>query len=205
MSIFCLVPCSKCSLYVLQHQPGLNTSPLIPTCGCCVVVAIAQNCGSSTTSNVFCQKINSSGTGEGKPFQLQKLENRSFWTNEEVTKEGLKVGCLLEYQVESSCQSHLRRSSKLFIFCGNVSCKPQVSFQQCSCQLIFEKLILSKCLGKFRPPLPPARLVFQFAFLVFFFFFNLTLSHVNSCKQTAFIMYSTRRGHFFYWPNPNLQ
>ena len=139
----CLVPCSKCSLYVLQHQPGLNTSPLIPTCGRCVVVAIARNCGSSTTSNVFCRKINSSESGEGKPFQLQKLENRSFWTNEEVTKKGLKVGCLLEYQVESSCQSHLGRSSKLFIFCGNVSGKPQVSFQQCSCLLIFEKLILS--------------------------------------------------------------
>ena len=194
MSIFCLVPCSKCSLYVLQHQPGLNTSPLIPTCGRCVVVAIARNCGSSTTSNVFCRKINSSESGEGEPFQLQKLKNRSFWTNEEVTKKGLKVGCCLEYQVKSSCQSHLGRSSKLFIFCGNVSCKPQVSFQQCSCQLIFEKHILSKCLGKFRPPLPPARLVFQFAFLVFFFF-NLTLSHVNSCKLTAFITYSTRRGH----------
>ncbi|CAH3112614.1 unnamed protein product [Pocillopora meandrina] len=124
--IFCLVPCSKCSLYVLQHQPGLNTSPLIPTCGRCVVVAIARNCGSSTTSNVFCRKINSSESGEGEPFQLQKLKNRSFWTNEEVTKKGLKVGCCLEYQVESSCQSHRGRSSKLFIFCGNVSCKPQL-------------------------------------------------------------------------------
>ena len=137
MSIFCLVPYSKCSLYVLQHWSGLNTSPLIR---CCVVVAIAQNCGSSITSNVFCRKINSSRSGAGRHFQLQKqkLENRSFWTNEEVTKERLKVVCLLEYQVESSCQSHLGRSSKLFIFRGNVSCKPQVSFQQCSCQLIFE-------------------------------------------------------------------
>ena len=135
LSIFCLVPCSKCSLYVLQHQPGLNTSPLIR---CCVVVTIARNYGSSTTSNVFCRKINSSGTCTGRHFQLQMLENRSFWTNEEVTKKRLKVGCLLEYQVESSCQSHRGRSSKLFIFFRNVCCKPQVSFQQCSCQLIFE-------------------------------------------------------------------
>ena len=122
---------------VLQHQPGLNTSPLIPTCGYCVVVAIAQNCGSTTTSNVFCRKINSSGSGEGKPFQLQKSEDRSFWRNEEVTKEGLKVGCLLEYR-DVTYKSDLRIQGKLFIFCRSVGCKPQVSFQQCSC-LIFEK------------------------------------------------------------------
>ena len=68
LSILCLFSCFKCSLCVLQHQPGLNTSQLIPAHGHCVVVTIAQNCDSTTTSNVFCRKIDSSGSGEGKPF-----------------------------------------------------------------------------------------------------------------------------------------
>ena len=136
LSILCHFPCIKCSLYVLQHQPELNTSQSIPTCGHSVIVTIARNFGSTTTSNVFCRKIDSNGSGEGKPFQLQKLKDRPFWENEEVTKEGLKVGCLLEYRVVTYHELDLG-IQELFIFCRKVSCKPQVSFQQCSCLLIF--------------------------------------------------------------------
>ena len=102
----------------------------------CVVVTISRNRGSTTTCNVFCRKIDISGSGEGKPFQLRKLGNRSFWTNEEITTEGIKVGCLLNYQVVACCQCLSRRRCKLgrldgehFFFCSNAGCKPQVSFQ----------------------------------------------------------------------------
>ena len=94
--------------YLLKHQPGSNTHRLIPVRDDCVVVAIARKCGSTSTSNVFCRKIDHSGSGEGKPFQLRKLENRSFWRNEEVNNEELKVGCLLEYRGRTCRQSLLR-------------------------------------------------------------------------------------------------
>ena len=64
--------------YLLKHQPGSNTHRLIPVRDDCVVVAIARKCGSTSTSNVFCRKIDHSGSGEGKPFQLRKLENSFF-------------------------------------------------------------------------------------------------------------------------------
>ena len=109
------------------------TRIVIPARGRCVVVAIARNCGS--TSNVFCRKIDNSGSGEGDSFQLRKSENRSFWTNEEVTNEGLKFGCLLEYRVVTCHQSLLGRCSELgeqdgkqFIFHRNAGTEPQVSF-----------------------------------------------------------------------------
>ena len=121
--------------YLPQHQPESNTHRPIPARGGCVVVAIARKCGSTTTSNVFCRNIDNSGNGEGKPFQLQKLENRSFWTNEEVNNEELKVGCLLEYRGRTCCQNLLERLCELgnrdggqFIFVRNIGKKPQVSF-----------------------------------------------------------------------------
>ena len=111
----------------------IYTRLVIPARGRCVVVAIARNCGS--TSNVFCRKIDNSGSGEGDSFQLRKSENRSFWTNEEVTNEGLKFGCLLEYRVVTCHQSLLGRCSELgeqdgkqFIFHRNAGTEPQVSF-----------------------------------------------------------------------------
>ena len=122
--------------YLPQHQPESNTHRPIPARDGCVVVAIARNCGSTTTSNVFCRNIDNSGNGEGKPFQLQKLENRSFWTNEEVNNEELKVGCLLEYRGRTCCQNLLGRLCELgnrdggqFIFVRNIGKKPQVSFR----------------------------------------------------------------------------
>ena len=89
-------------LYLLKNLTGLNTNR-----GHCVVISIAQNGGSTTTSNVICRNIDNSRSGEGEPFQLRKLENRSFWTNEEVTNHGLTDGCLLEYQDGMCCQSLL--------------------------------------------------------------------------------------------------
>ena len=167
--------------YLLKHQPGSNTHRLIPVRDDCVVVAIARKCGSTSTSNVFCRKIDHSGSGEGKPFQLRKLENRSFWRNEEVNNEELKVGCLLEYRGRTCRQSFLGRLCKLgirkrdgrqFVFVRNLGKKPQVSFRYdtntCSCRQIFEKLTLSQCPSRFRPPVadldPPTKLsVFQFS------------------------------------------
>ena len=118
----------------LYEDPfGLVTHRVIPARGRCVVVAIARNCGS--TSNVSCRKIDNSGSGEGDSFQLRKSENRSFWTNEEVTNERLKLGCLLEYRVVTCHQSLIGRLSELgeqdgkqFIFHRNAGTEPQVSF-----------------------------------------------------------------------------
>lgn len=163
--------------YLLKHQPGSNTHRLIPVRDDCVVVAIARKCGSTSTSNVFCSKIDHSGGGEGKPFQLRKLENRSYWRNEEVNNEELKVGCLLEYRGRTRCQSLFGRLCKLGVmedssFLSEISVKkPKVSFRYytntCSCRQIFEKLTSSQCPSRFRPPVadvdPPAKLpVFSF-------------------------------------------
>ena len=147
----------------------------------CVIIAIARNCAS--TSNVFCRNIDNSENGEGGPFQLRKLENRSFWKNEEVTNEGLKVGCLLEYRV-------VRRRCKLdegdeeqFIFHRIAGTELQVSFHYYTNSTVvsrfFEKFTLPQCLRRFRTPPadlgPPSKLlVFQFSlhqeFIQFFVF-----------------------------------
>ena len=108
-------------LYLLKHLTGLNTNR-----GHCVVISIARNGGSTTTSNVICRNIDNSRSGEGEPFQLQKLENRSFWTNEEVTNYGLTDGCLLEYQDGMCCQSLLdgKQVNNTFVsrFLRNLHC-----------------------------------------------------------------------------------
>ena len=122
-----------------------NTHRTISAPVSCVVVAIARNCAS--TSNVFCRNIDNSGSGEGVPFQLRKLENRSFWKNEEVTNEGLKVGCLLEYRV-------LRRRCELgegdegqFIFHRNAGTELQVSFHYYT-----NSTVVSRFFEKFTSP-----------------------------------------------------
>ena len=92
-----------------------------------------------------------------------------------------KVGCLLEYRGRTCRQSLLGRLCKLgirkrdgrqFVFVRNLGKKPQVSFRYdtntCSCRQIFEKLTLSQCPSRFRPPVadldPPTKLsVFQFS------------------------------------------
>ena len=108
-------------LYLLKHLTGLNTNR-----GHCVVISIAQNGGSTTTSNVICRNIDNSRSGEGEPFQLRKLENRSFWTNEEVTNHGLTDGCLLEYRDGMCCQSLLdgKQVNNTFVsrFLRNLHC-----------------------------------------------------------------------------------
>ena len=96
--------------------------------GLCVVVDIAQNHDSTTTSNVFCRKIDSSGRVEGKTFQLQNLGYRSFWKNEDVTNKEFEVGCILEYHSQTCCEVFRGRYSKLFIFCREVCCEPKVNF-----------------------------------------------------------------------------
>lgn len=101
-------------LYTLQpqkHQPELNTSLINPASEHCLVVARARNCGSTT--NIYCRNIDNSGSGVGKPFQLRRSENTSFWTNEDVENEGIKVGCMLEYRVLTCYQSPLGRYCKL--------------------------------------------------------------------------------------------
>ena len=107
--------------YLLKHLTGLNTNH-----SHCVVISIARNGGSTTTSNVFCRNIDNNGSGEGEPFQLRKLENRSFWTNEEVTNYGLTDGCLLEYQDGMCCQSLLdgKQVNNTFVsrFLRNLHC-----------------------------------------------------------------------------------
>ena len=96
--------------------------------GLCVVVYIEQNHDSTRTSNVFCRKIDGSGSAEGKAFQLQTLENGSFWKNEEVTNRKLKVGCILEYQSQTRRAESRGRYIELFFFCRNVCCERKVNF-----------------------------------------------------------------------------
>ena len=103
-----------------RHPSEPETHRITPDRSLCVVVDIAQNHDSTTTSNVFCRKIDSSGSFERKTFQLQNLVNRSFWKNEEVTNEELEVGCILEYLSVTCRQSLLGRHSELFIFERNV-------------------------------------------------------------------------------------
>ena len=104
----------------------LNTHRTIPAPVSCVVVAIARNCAS--TSNVFCRNIDNSENGEGGPFQLRKLENRSFWKNEEVTNERLKIGCLLEYRVVRRRCELGEGDEEQFIFHRITGTELQVSF-----------------------------------------------------------------------------
>ena len=126
----------------------LNTHRTIPAPVNCVVVAIARNCAS--TSNVFCRNIDNSGSGEGEPFQLRKLENRSFWKNEEVTNEGLKVGCLLEYRVvRRRCElgEGDEDEEQLFIFHRIAGTELQVSFHYYT-----NSTVLSRFFEKFTLP-----------------------------------------------------
>lgn len=179
---------SKTILYLLKHLTGLNTNRIIPARGHCVVIAIARNCGSTTTSKVFCRNIDNSFCGEGKPFQLRKLENRSFWTNEEVTNEGLKVGCLLEYR-DGTCSYSLlgERDGKQFIFHWNAGTEPQVSFHYYTNRTVisrfFEKIKLSDLEA---PSLIWTPLQITSCFSIFSLLVIITLLHVNSCKQPEF-------------------
>ena len=144
------------SLNFYEDLPRLNTHRTIPAPVSCVVVAIARNCAS--TSNVFCRNIDNSGNGEGEPFQLRKLENRSFWKNEEVTNEGLKVGCLLEYRVVRRRCELGEGDKEQFIFHRIAGTKLQVSFHYYTNSTVgsrfFEKFTLPKCLRRFRTPPP---------------------------------------------------
>ena len=121
------------SLNFYEDVLGLNTHRTIPAPVSCVVVAIARDCAS--TSNVICRNIDNwiidnwiIESGEGEPFQLRKLENRSFWKNEEVTNEGLKVGCLLEYRVVGRRCELGEGDKEQFIFHRIAGTKLQVSF-----------------------------------------------------------------------------
>ena len=191
-----------------------NTHRTTPGPVNCVVVATARNCAS--TSNVFCRDIDNNERGEGKPFQLRKSGNRSFWKNEEITNEGLKFGCQLTYY-----QSLLRRGCKLgeqdekqFIFEKKTD-KEQVSFHYYTNSTVvsrfFEKLTLPQCCSRFRNTPPPTLiraplqnfLFFNFlstgslfSFLVFWFLFVKTSPYFMSVvvNKLNFIAYSTQIG-----------
>lgn len=98
-----------------------------------VVIAVARESGS--TSIVYCRDIDNSGDGDGRPFQLYKFENRTFWTNEELTNERIKVGSLLNYQRDVSPYQILCKLGSLDRkqFVGNAGGKPQVSFHDVNC------------------------------------------------------------------------
>lgn len=144
--------------------------------GLCVVVYIEQNHDSTRTSNVFCRKIDGSGSAEGETFQLQTLENRSFWKNEEVTNGKLKVGCILEYQSQTRRAESGGRHIELFFFCRNVCCERKVNFyyyinstvvswflRNLHCPRVLRPPLISHWFGS--PPPPPhcKTSLFQFA------------------------------------------
>ena len=164
------LPFPKCHSFY-EELLRLNTHRTISAPVSCVVVAIARNCAS--TSNVFCRNIDNSGSGEGEPFQLRKLENRSFWKNEEVTNEGLKVGCLLEYRVVKRRCKLDERDEEQFIFHRNAGTELQVSFHYYTNSTVVSRFLRNlhcpSVLEGLEPP-PPADLgppskllVFQFS------------------------------------------
>lgn len=122
-----------CVRHPRKHQIELNISLINPAGEHCFVVARARNCGSTT--NIYCRIIDNSGSGVGKPFQLRRSENTSFWTNEDVENEGIKVGCVVEYRGLTCYQSPLgrycklvKRDGKQFIFHRNDRKRLLVSF-----------------------------------------------------------------------------
>ena len=175
---------SRTILYPLKHLTGLNTNQTIPAPGHCVVISIARNCGSTTTSNVFCRNIDNSGSGEGEPFQLRKLENRSFWTNEEVTNYGLTDGCLLEYRDGMCCQSLLdgKQVNNTFVsrFLRNLHCPNRsIRIPPSLIWTYLQNFLFFNFLSFFL-----TRVYFSF-FFFFSFCENFTLLHVTF-KQHAF-------------------
>ena len=125
--------CVLCACEPRKHQIELNISLINPAGEHCFVVARARNCGSTT--NIYCRIIDNSGSGVGKPFQLRSSENTSFWTNEDVENEGIKVGCVVEYRGLTCYQSPLgrycklgKRDGKQFIFHRNDRKRLLVSF-----------------------------------------------------------------------------
>ena len=122
-----------CAWEPRKHQIELNISLINPAGEHCFVVARERNCGSTT--NIYCRIIDNSGSGVGKPFQLRRSENTSFWTNEDVENEGIKVGCVVEYRGLTCYQSPLgrycklvKRDGKQFIFRRNDRKRLLVSF-----------------------------------------------------------------------------
>ena len=180
----------------------LNTYRTIPAPVSCVVVAIARNCAS--TSNVFCRNIDNSGSGEGEPFQLRKLENRSFWKNEEVTNEGLKLGCLLKYRVV--------RGKEQFIFHRIAGTKLQVSFHYYTNSTVVSRFLRNlHCPSVLEGLEPPPLLIWAplqnflffnflsirslFSFFVFCFFVKTSPYYMSiPVNNLNFIAYSTHWG-----------
>ena len=123
------------SLKPRKHQPELNASLINPASKHCVVVSRARIVNCASTTNIYCSNIDNSGSGVGEPFQLRWSENTSFWKNEDVKNEGIKVGCVVEYRVLTCYQSPLgrycklgKRDGKQFIFHRNDRKPPLVSF-----------------------------------------------------------------------------
>ena len=208
------LPFPKVADFLASHSlyeglPRLNTHRTISVPGCCVVVAIARN--SPSTSNVSCRNIDDDESGEGEPFQLRKLENRSFWKNEEVTNEGLKVGCLLEYRVVRRRCELGEGDEEQFIFHRIAGTKLQVSFHYNTNSTVVRDFLRNlHCPSVLEGLEPPPLLIwaplqnflfFNFlsirSYLVFCFLFfceNFTLLHVHSCKQPEFYcIFNTQR------------
>ena len=96
-----------------KHQPELNTSLINPASKHCVVVSTARIVNCASTTNIYCCNIDNSGSVVGEPFQLRRSANTSFWTNEDVENEGIKVRCVVEYRVLTCYQGPLGRYCKL--------------------------------------------------------------------------------------------
>ena len=164
----------KTIVFLLTHQPSslIKYLKVLLVGSLCVAVAVARKCGSSTTSNVFCRKIDDSGSGDGKPLQLRKSENRSFWTNEEITNVGLKVGCVLRYGYGPGCQSFLTILCKLIegdgkqIFRCKTGYKQQVNFHYYTNSTVVSRFSRNlHCSSDFDPP--PNFLFFNSYFILF--------------------------------------
>ena len=105
--------CVLCAREPRKHQPELNTSLINPAGEHCFVVSRARIVNCASTTNIYCRNIDNSGSGVGEPFQLRWSENTSFWKNEDVENEGIKVGCVVEYRGLTCYQSPLGRYCKL--------------------------------------------------------------------------------------------
>ena len=79
---------------VLKQVYPDNNNPVIP---CCVVIATAKAHGTGGTSLLYASKLDGDSDIEGDPIRLWTRNRRYIWSNEDITKENIRVGSVVKY------------------------------------------------------------------------------------------------------------
>lgn len=80
---------------VLKQVYPDNNNPVIP---CCVVIATAKAHGTGGTSLLYASKLDGDVFIEGDPIRLLTRNGRRYiWSNEDLTKEKIRVGSVVKY------------------------------------------------------------------------------------------------------------